>query len=55
MTSMPAYLHRMNRRGGVLLDLVLAVGLILLVAFALFTLGITFGEILSGARHFFGI
>lgn len=55
MIDMPTYVLRRNRRGGVLLDLVLAVGLVLLAAFALYALGITFGEILSGAGHFFGI
>jgi hypothetical protein len=45
--------HR-SQRAGVLLDLVVAAGLILLGAFALSSLGISFGEILSGAGHFFG-
>ena len=46
--------HRINRRGGVLLDLVLATALVLIGAFALDLLGITFLEILQGAAHFFG-
>lgn len=52
---MGAKVPQMNQRGGALLDLVLAMGLILLAAFVLWTLGITFGEILNGAGHFFGI
>lgn len=47
--------RKMNRRGGVLLDLVLATGLILLTAFVLYAAGITFGEVLRGAGHFFGV
>jgi hypothetical protein len=39
----------------VLLDLVLATALLLLGAFALDRLGVSFTEILVGARHFFGI
>jgi hypothetical protein len=39
----------------VLLDLVVATALVLLGAFALDRLGIHLGEILVGARHFFGI
>jgi hypothetical protein len=45
----------LNRRGGVLLDFVLVVALVLLGAFALDMLGISFHEILSGALHFFGL
>jgi len=44
---------RRNRRGGVLLDIVVAVGLIVLAAFVLSRLGIGFHEILGGARRFF--
>ncbi len=40
-------------RGGVLLDAVLVLGLVLLAAFALDRLGLSFGEILHGARQFF--
>lgn len=40
-------------RAGVLLDAVLVLGLVLLGAFALDRLGISFGEILHGARQFF--
>jgi hypothetical protein len=46
---------RLNRRGGVLLDLVLSLGLVLLAAFALNSLGISFHEILHGALQFFGV
>jgi hypothetical protein len=45
----------MNRRGGVLLDLVLVVALVLLGAFAFDLLGVTFSDILNGAAHFFGV
>jgi hypothetical protein len=44
-----------SRRGGVLLDLVLAVGLVLVGAFLLSELGITFHSILHGAERFFGV
>lgn len=46
--------HR-SRRGGALLDAVLALGLILLAAYALDSIGISFAEILHGAFRFFGI
>lgn len=45
----------LGRRGGVLLDLVLVFMLVLLGAFALDLLGITFSELLRGAARFFGI
>lgn len=45
---------RRNRQGGVLLDAVLALGLLLFGAFALSALGISFGEVLQGAARFFG-
>jgi hypothetical protein len=45
----------MGQRGGVLLDLVLVVALVLLGAFTLDLLGVTFSDILSGAEHFFGL
>jgi hypothetical protein len=44
-----------DTRGGLLLDAVLALGIVALGAFALYTLGFTFGEILNGAFRFFGI
>jgi Sec-independent protein translocase protein TatA len=44
---------RSSRRGGVLLDAVLAVALLLLGAFALDRMGVHFGEIVRGARQFF--
>lgn len=44
-----------NRRGGALLDAVVALGLILLAAYALDSIGISFAEILHGAFRFFGI
>ncbi|MFZ1024496.1 MAG: hypothetical protein WAN87_10230 [Thermoplasmata archaeon] len=43
-----------SRRGGVLLDAVIAMGMILLMAYALDRLGISFADILQGAAHFFG-
>jgi hypothetical protein len=46
---------KMNQRGGVLLDFVLVVGLVLLGAFALDLVGVTFVQILHGAAHFFGV
>jgi hypothetical protein len=39
-------------RGGVVLDVVVALGLIVLSGFALDRLGITLPQILSGFRHF---
>jgi hypothetical protein len=44
-----------NRRGGLLLDLVLVIGIVLLAAFVLDMVGINFGMILSGAERFFGM
>ena len=38
-----------------LLDAVVAVALVLLGAFALETLGITFGQLVHGAMRFFGL
>jgi len=43
-----------NRRGGVLLDTVLSFGLVILGAYALNSMGLTFGELLHGALRFFG-
>jgi hypothetical protein len=47
--------HKLGPRGGVLLDFVLVVALVLLGAFALDYLGVTFSEIVRGAAHFFGL
>lgn len=44
-----------SSRGGVLIDAVLALGLLLLAAFALERIGISFEEILRGALRFFGL
>ncbi|MGA7923543.1 MAG: hypothetical protein WCA77_06165 [Thermoplasmata archaeon] len=41
-----------NRRGGVLLDLVLAVLVLGLAAFALNAMGVTFGQLVHGIAHF---
>jgi hypothetical protein len=46
---------RLNRRGGVLLDAVVSIGLILLGAYALESVGISFGQLLHGALRFFGL
>jgi hypothetical protein len=47
--------RRMNQRGGVLLDLVLAAAVVLVGAFALSHLGITFHGLVHGAERFFGV
>lgn len=44
-----------SRRGGSLLDAVLALGFILVGSFALYHLGLTFSEIVRGASAFFGL
>jgi hypothetical protein len=44
---------RSNLRGGVVLDLVIAAGLILVGAFALHQFGYSFHQLLHGARQFF--
>jgi hypothetical protein len=44
-----------SHRGGVLLDGVLALGVVLVGAFALSHFGLTFSEILQGAGRFFGL
>lgn len=46
---------RTARQGGVVLDLVLATGVVLVGAFALYHLGLTFRAILFGAERFFGL
>jgi hypothetical protein len=46
---------RTNERAGILLDLVLAVGLILLAAFVLAMFGVTFSEVWQGAKQFFAV
>lgn len=46
---------KLDRRGGVALDLIVGLALILLGAFALNRLGISFHAILHGASRFFGI
>lgn len=43
-----------HRRGGVLLDAVLVLGLVLVGAWLLQSAGISFHEILHGAARFFG-
>jgi hypothetical protein len=42
-------------RGGVVLDLVVAVGLVLLAAFALESIGITWGDLVHSVARFFGL
>ncbi len=44
-----------NRRGGVLLDAVLALALVLVGAYLLHSAGLTFGELVHGAARFFGV
>ncbi len=51
---MPLCLFHRSQRAGVLLDLVVASGLVLVGAFALYSIGITFGELVHGASRFFG-
>lgn len=46
---------RGGARGGVVLDLVLAAGIVLIGAFLLYSLGLTFHQILYGAGRFFGL
>ncbi|HTP53391.1 MAG TPA: hypothetical protein VML94_00265 [Thermoplasmata archaeon] len=41
-------------RGGVLLDAVVSLGVVLVGAFALYHFGLTFSQILRGASGFFG-
>jgi hypothetical protein len=55
VASMWRIFRARTQRGGVLLDAILAVGLILLAAFALEELGVSFGEILQQAARFFGL
>ena len=43
-----------GQRGGLLLDAVLSLGVVLLGAFVLAHFGLTFAEILRGAARFFG-
>ncbi len=47
--------RRLNQRGGVLLDLVLSFALVMVGAFALESIGITFAQLLHGATRFFGL
>lgn len=46
---------RRDVRGGVVLDLVLATALVLVGAFLLASMGVTFHAIVHGAEHFFGL
>jgi hypothetical protein len=41
-------------RGGILLDAVLAIGVVLLGAFVLAHFGVTFSQVIGGAQQFFG-
>ncbi|MGI0129674.1 MAG: hypothetical protein ACREDE_01390 [Thermoplasmata archaeon] len=43
-----------NRRAGVLLDAVLSLGIVLVAAFVLESMGVTFVQVLNGALRFFG-
>jgi hypothetical protein len=46
---------RSSRSGGVVLDLILGFGIILVGAFVLYDVGLTFHTILHGAARFFGV
>lgn len=46
---------RHSVRGGVVLDLFIAFGLIVLMAFVLVSLGISFHELMRGVERFFGV
>jgi hypothetical protein len=46
--------HRLDTRGGLFLDIVLAAAIILLGAFVLDLLGVTFARLFGGAGQFFG-
>jgi hypothetical protein len=46
---------RTSRRGGLLLDVVLVFGVILVGAFLLYGVGLTFHMLLHGAERFFGV
>jgi len=43
-----------NHRGGVLLDAVVVLGLVLIGAWMLQSVGLSFGELVHGAARFFG-
>jgi hypothetical protein len=47
--------HRLNRRGGLLLDTVLSLAFVLLAAYALESVGINFHQITHVALRFFGL
>jgi hypothetical protein len=53
----PTTLHRrrLNQRGGLLLDAVLALAFILMAAYALESVGISFHQLTHAAMRFFGI
>jgi hypothetical protein len=46
---------RRTGRGGVVLDVILAFGIILVGAFLLFEMGLTFHQVIRGAERFFGV
>jgi len=45
---------RRSSRGGIVLDLVIAVGLILLATFVLTAVGVTWSDLVNGFVRFFG-
>ncbi|MGD0249387.1 MAG: hypothetical protein ABSB97_00615 [Thermoplasmata archaeon] len=47
--------HRLGQRGGVVLDLVLTLAVVIIGAFALESVGLSFGVLLHGALRFFGL
>jgi len=52
---MPTSTLRRNRRGGVLLDAVVAIALLLIGAWVLSGLGVSLHEVLHGAARFLGL
>jgi hypothetical protein len=49
-------MRRKSQRGGVVLDLIVGGAVVLLGAFALYHyFGLTLGELVHGARQFFGV
>ena len=52
---MALHRSRLNARGGLLLDGVLCIALVLVGAFVLSSVGITLHQLVHGALRFFGI
>jgi hypothetical protein len=45
---------RLGQRGGVFLDAVLVLAVVIIGAFALESVGLSFGQLVHGAERFFG-